>query len=192
MSVPVSRRTLSDLEFYNVAFQLRLNITNLLLRDFAIKDKIRNLSVLQGMRGMTDEDTKTLAEIAEKYGYDKPVIERYPYWLIDHFRETILGLLRDMMQNITGANTIYAISEREYQERRMLQTRAIINCEQLLQEMQYVAHVIPCDIEKFIPYVEMIEREIALLKGWRKSDNRILTQIREGKRRSASAKKAQG
>ena len=192
MSVPVSRRTLSDLEFYNVAFQLRLNITNLLLRDFAIKDKIRNLSVLQGMRGMTDEDTKTLAEIAEKYGYDKPVIERYPHWLIDHFRETILGLLRDMMQNITGANTIYAISEREYQERRMLQTHAIINCEQLLQEMQYVAHVIPCDIEKFIPYVEMIEREIALLKGWRKSDNRILTQIREGKRKSAAAKKAQG
>ena len=175
-----------------MAFQLRLNITNLLLRDFAIKDKIRNLSVLQGMRGMTDEDTKTLAEIAEKYGYDKPVIERYPHWLIDHFRETILGLLRDMMQNITGANTIYAISEREYQERRMLQTHAIINCEQLLQEMQYVAHVIPCDIEKFIPYVEMIEREIALLKGWRKSDNRILTQIREGKRKSAAAKKAQG
>ena len=57
--------------------------------------------------------------------------------------------------------------------------------------MQYVIHVSPCDIEKFMPYVEMIEREIALLKGWRKSDNRILSQIKEGKRKAPS-KKSQG
>lgn len=30
-----------------------------------------------------------------------------------------------------------------------------------------------------IRYVEMIEKEIALLKGWRKSDNKILKKIRE-------------
>ena len=191
MSVPVSKRTLSDLEFYHTAFKMRLAFTNLLLRDFAIKDKVRNLQVLSGMRGMSEEDTRALAEIAEKYGFKQPVIERYPHWLIDHFRETILGLLRDLMQNITGANTIYAINEREYLERRSLQNRAIINCEQLLQEMQYVIHVIPCDIEKFMPYVEMIEKEIALLKGWRKSDNRILAQIKEGKRKAPS-KKSQG
>lgn len=182
MSVPVSKRTLSDLEFYHNAFNLRLNITNLLLRDFAIKDKIRNLQVLQGMRGMTDEDTRALGEISERYGFSKPVIERYPEWLINHFRCVILDLLRDMMHNITGANSIYAVSEADYYERRRLQTSAIIACENLLQEMQYIIHVIPCNIEKFMPYVEMIDREVALLKGWRKSDNRILRQIREGKR----------
>ena len=187
MSVPVSRRTLSDMEFFHNAFDLRLKITNLLLRDFALKDKIRNLQVLSGMRGMTEEDTQALADIAEKYGFKHPVLERYPHWLIDYFRENILGLLRKLIQNITAANSIYATSEREYFERRMFQTHAIINCEQLLQEMQYILHVIPCDIEKFVPYVESIEREIALLKGWRKSDNKILTRLRESKN-----KKSQG
>lgn len=52
MSVPVSKRTLSDLEFFKNANQLRLSVTNLLLRDFALKDKVRNLQVLAGMRGM--------------------------------------------------------------------------------------------------------------------------------------------
>ena len=189
MSVPVSKRKLSDLEFYHNAFNLRLSITNLLLRDFAIKDKIRNLHVLQGMRGMTDEDTKILEEIANKYGFSQPVLERYPHWLIDHFREIILSLLSDMMHNIIGANSIYVVSESDFHERRRLQTGAIITCENLLQEMQYIIHVIPCNIEKFMPYVEMIDREVALLKGWRKSDNKILRQIREGKRSIAPVKK---
>ena len=37
----------------------------------------------------------------------------------------------------------------------------------------------PVDAQKYIRYVEMIEKEIALLKGWRKSDNKILKKIRE-------------
>lgn len=56
---------------------------------------------------------------------------------------------------------------------------AIGNCEQLLQEMQYIISIIPVDAQKYIRYVEMIEKEIALLKGWRKSDNKILKKIRE-------------
>ena len=185
MSVPVSKRTLSDLEFFKNANQLRLSITNLLLRDFALKDKVRNLQVLAGMRGMTPEDTQILADIADKYGFKQPVLERYPHWLIDYFRDNLLTLLRSLIQNITAANTIYATTEYEYNERRSYQNKAIIVCEQLLQEFQYIIHVIPVDIERFMPYVEMIEKEIALLKGWRKSDNRILKQIKSGQRRQA-------
>ena len=102
MSVPVSKRTLSDLEFYHNAFNLRLNITNLLLRDFAIKDKIRNLQVLQGMRGMTDEDTRALGEISERYGFSKPVIERYPEWLINHFSIDFYYLENNILKLYNG------------------------------------------------------------------------------------------
>lgn len=45
--------------------------------------------------------------------------------------------------------------------------------------MQYIISIIPVDAQKYIRYVEMIEKEIALLKGWRKSDNKILKKIRE-------------
>ena len=50
---------------------------------------------------------------------------------------------------------------------------------QIHQEMQYIISIIPVDAQKYIRYVEMIEKEIALLKGWRKSDNKILKKIRE-------------
>jgi hypothetical protein len=47
--------------------------------------------------------------------------------------------------------------------------------------MQYVISILPVDAEKYMPYVAMVDREIALLKGWRKSDNKILKGIKERK-----------
>lgn len=83
-----------------------------------------------------------------------------------------------MIMNITAANSIYPTNESEYYDRRNYQNHAIGNCEQLLQEMQYIISVIPVDVNKFMPYTKMIVKEIQLLKGWRKSDNRILKSIR--------------
>ena len=40
MSVIKNKRSLSRLEFYNNARKLRLNLTNWLLRDFGIRDKV--------------------------------------------------------------------------------------------------------------------------------------------------------
>lgn len=45
--------------------------------------------------------------------------------------------------------------------------------------MQYVLSIFPVDAEKYMVYVEMIEREIALIKGWRKSDNKIASRLQE-------------
>ena len=53
--------------------------------------------------------------------------------------------------------------------------------------MQYIISIIPVDAQKYMRYVDMIEKEIALLKGWRKSDNKILKKIKE-----TEAKKAEG
>lgn len=181
MSVPKSKRGLSDLEFYKNAMLLRLKITNLLLRDFGVKDKIRNLMAAQGMkeRGIEKEDYKILDSIFRKYDIGRPFIERYPKWMLDHFRVNILELLKNLIWNITAANTIYPIHETEVYERRRYQTRAIVNCEQLLQEMQYIIYVVPSDINKLMPYVEMILFEIKLLKGWRKGNKDWLKRIKE-------------
>lgn len=46
MSVPVGKRSLSDLEFYKNAIRLRADITDLLLRDFGVKDKVRDTKIL--------------------------------------------------------------------------------------------------------------------------------------------------
>lgn len=191
MSVLKNKRTLSSMEFYHNAIELRKEMTMLLLRDFGIKDKVRSISSLYGVQGMKPEDDAKFREIVEKYEMTVKVIEEYPAWLIDKMRDSMMDILRDLILNITQANTIYPISEREFHDRRDFQNHAIGNCEQLLQEMQYILSIIPVDAQKYMRYVERIEKEIALLKGWRKGDNKILKHIREQeeKRRLEEEKK---
>jgi hypothetical protein len=153
MSVLKNRRGLSKLEFYHNARKLRKELTTLLLRDFGVKDKIRKAK--------------------DEAGNEITVIEGYPDWLIEEFRRSIISILRSLMMNITAGNTIYPISEPELQLRRRYQTGAIVNCEQLLQEMHHCEDVLPVHIKKFIPYVDLIEFEIKLLKGWRKANTKI-------------------
>ena len=154
MSVLKNRRHLSKLEFFNTAISLRRDITNLLLRDFGIKDRTR-----------TFINTET--------GKEYTVIEEYPDWLIIHFRQNILLILRNLVHHITAANTIYPVNLAEVQARRLYQDKAIINCEQLLQEFQYCADIFPVKLSKFMPFIDSIELEIKLLKGWRKSTNQF-------------------
>jgi hypothetical protein len=138
---------------YHTARDLREDITNLLLRDFGVKDKIRT-EMVDGSKRVT-------------------IIEEYPEWLISYFRTNILGMLRDLMKNITSGNTIFPVNEYELNIQRQYKTMAITACEDLLQEMQFIADLLPVKLAKFLPYAERIEKEIALLKGWRKSSNKL-------------------
>jgi hypothetical protein len=160
MSVLKNNRTLSKLEFYHNARTMREQITNFLLRDFGIRDKVRKV------RG---EDN-----------IEVTIIEEYPAWLITFFRQSIIGILRALMMNIMAANTIYPVTLEELAERRKYQTAAIINCEQLLGEMTYCSDVLPIELAKFLPYIDKIAFEIKLLKGWRKSGNDLAKKIQNG------------
>jgi hypothetical protein len=155
MGVLKNRRNLSRLEFYHNARKLRENITNLLLRDFGVRDKVRKIKT------------------PPPENMEITIIEEYPEWLIVTFRQNIMQILRSLMMNITAGNTIFPTSREEAVLRRRYQTGAVVNCEQLLQEFQYFADVLPVKLAKFLPYVDSIELEIKLLKGWRKSTNEL-------------------
>lgn len=179
MSVPKNKRSLSELEFFHNALMLRKEMTELLLRDFGIKDKVRTPAKEPFILKMEKDDQHVMLELFEKYHVTE-LSEQYPMWLIETFRNNILDILHDLIMNITAANTIYPVYESELLERRNLQNRAIGNCEQLLQEMQYVISVVPVNANKYMRYVEMIDKEIALLKGWRKSDNKRTKYLKKG------------
>jgi len=149
------KRGLSKLEFYNNARKMRKELTLLTLRDFGIHSR--------GAKFKTD----TGSQQPEGF-YDE---------LLAEFSKNIRNILRNMMMNITAANTIYPVNDEEVQTRRQYQTAAIINCEQLLQEVLYCEDVLPVKVSKFIPYIERIELEISLLKGWRKSNKKIVALI---------------
>jgi hypothetical protein len=157
LSVLKSKRSLSKLEFYHNARKLRKDITELLLRDFGVRDKVRKIKT-EGNMELT-------------------IIDEFPNWLIIEFRNNVLRLLHNLIMNITAGNTIYPTIPEEITVRRRYQTAAIVNCEQLLQELMYCSDVLPLGLEKFTPFVDAIEFEIRLLKGWRKSTNKMADDL---------------
>lgn len=169
MSVLARNRSLSKLEFYVNAIKLRKKIVLLLLRDLGLKNRVRNLHIQTEI--MAPEDAAAFRQITEKYCIGE-LTDEYPEWIIEKLRSSIWDLLRDMMVNITRAYTVWATNISEAHERRNAQNRAIADCESILKELEFATEILPVDAEKYMSYVEIIEREIALLKGWRKSDNK--------------------
>lgn len=213
MSVPKGKRSVSEAQFAITAIDLRKEITELLLRDFGLKDKVRTVEQYAKTKKMleqdesdfleivkkyhmSDQEAETLLEIVDKYqmadadrarfielvsayNMNDLVIEQYPAWLVEKTRSNILDILENLIMNITMANSIFPVCVAEFNERRIRQDRAIGNCYQLFQEMQFVISVFPVNAQKYMRYTDMIEKEIALLKGWRKSDNKILRRLQK-------------
>lgn len=160
MSVLKSKRGLSKMEFYHNARKLRRELTEFLRRNFGVHSR-KNASKIN----------PTLPDD----WYDEDIVD---------FSKNIRILLRNLVWNITAANTINASSEKlveekkkRLSERRGYQNAAIINCQQLIQEFQFCEDSLPINAEKLLPYVESLNLEITLLKGWRKSDNKLWEQI---------------
>ena len=168
MSVLARKRNLSELEFYKNAIVLRRDMTFLLLRDLGVKSTIRNMRV--NTKRMAADDATIFMDLLDKY--QLKIAGDYPEWLINKLRSNIWDILTNLMLNITKAYTIWARCKTEAEERRISQDRAVACCESLLKELELAAEVLPVDAEKYMRYVGMIDREIALLKGWRKSDNK--------------------
>ena len=160
-----NKRGLSRLEFYHNARRLRKELTLLTLRDFGVHSR--------GAKFKAD----TGSQQPEGF-YDE---------LIDEFSKNIRTLLRNLMMNITAGNSIFPVTHEELATRRMYQNGAIGNCQQLLQEFLYLEDVMPVKASVFIPYIEKIEFEEKLLKGWRKWNSKRAKEI-DAKKFSGGAK----
>ena len=179
MAIPKYKRTSeSKLQFMHNALELRKKITNLLLRDFGLKDKVRNTKAfLNNTCKMDESDSQAVMDIMQKYNLNKEIVDEYPKWWVDYERSLIMNLLSELISNIIQANSIYVSTEQEYHNRRTYWNNAIGNCNTLLNEFEYIRHVLPIDAEKYMSYVDMINNEIALIKGVRKSDNKVLKKL---------------
>ena len=134
---------------------------------------------------MLPPDREAFLDILKRYNLTDQLAVDYPNWWIMERRVTIDRLCAQMLQSIRSANAIYPTSEQEYWERRLQQNKAIGAVEALSEELQFVIammyQTLGVDVEKYMPFAELLEKELNLLKGWRKSDNRILRQIKNGK-----------
>ena len=196
MSVLKNNRGTSELEFYHTAIKLRKEITQNLLRDFGVKNR-------DAVRSKNFPDDELRVKIVQEYPKmelffnkytrmqeeirTRDVVSEYPYWLVFRFRDEMMDLLKQLIDNITDANSIYPINLHELEVRRDYQTAAIGACEKMLQELQYIITTLPVNIEKYENITNMIMQEQVLIKGWRKSDNKIRKSILDREKESVTA-----
>lgn len=170
MSVLKSKRKPSQFEVFHQLTKLRKDITDLLLRDFGF-DTVKAEKRLEKRFG------KPFEELDEKqqatYTRQKRRWDAFDEWFIEDERKTIVNCLRAITREVYIANSIYPTVQEELTERRLHQDRAIGLCYTLTQELQYAIETLPVDVNQYLRFGEMIQAEVNLIKGWRKSDNKF-------------------
>lgn len=173
MSVPEYRRNKSSVEFLANFHKLRKEVNMILMRDFGIKPRHYSVDLIQQIYDLDENDETVLREIMNKYGMDSSQIQKYPKWLVDSWRTQIRQIMSNMGVEIELANSIFITSMDEYYERRKHWTLAIGYCNALKDVFHEILDCLP-DV-KVGAYTEvsiLLKKEIELLKGVRKSDNK--------------------
>lgn len=170
MSVLKSKRKPSQFEVFHQLTKLRKDITDLLLRDFGF-DTVKAEKRLEKRYGKPFEklDEKQQAT----YTRQKRRWDAFDEWFIEDERKTIVNCLRAITREVYIVNSIYPTVQEELTERRLHQDRAIGLCYTLTQELQYAIETLPVDVNQYLRFGEMIQTEVNLIKGWRKSDNKF-------------------
>lgn len=101
------------------------------------------------------------------------------------------GLCREIVKLIDMANSINPQYLCECDQQRLWQDEAIGLCNNLKRELNHIADAMPCNKNFSAEVTENIQREIELLRGWRKSCLNIRTNVikKEIKRRETVAEK---
>lgn len=170
MSVLKSKRKPSQFEVFHHLNKLRKDITDLLLRDFGF-DIVKAEKRLDKRFGKPYEELDERQQAA--YTRLKRRWEAFDEWFIEDERKVIVNCLRAITREVYIANSIYPTLQEELAERRLHQDRAIGLCYTLTQELQYAIETLPVDVNQYLRFGEMIQTEVTLIKGWRKSDNKF-------------------
>lgn len=159
MSVLVSKRKESKFEAITYSIELHNMLIDLMQRGFGIKDLDHYVRV--------------------RYAFGKDATEdfaKYRY-MMQNYKSRIDQLASLLTNNVRAANSIYPTSMHEYEQRRDYQNNAIVNCEQLIKELQRVVEIFEVDINIYGRYIKAIDREIGLIKRWRQRDNKIKSYL---------------
>ena len=171
MSVLKSKRKPSQFEVFHHLYKMRREITDLLLRDFGYSYEKAEKRLLRRFNGREYRElNETEREHLDKI---KQRLDAFDDWFIYDQRQTIVNCLREITKEVYIANSIYPTCREELIRRRLHQEEAIGQCYRLVQELQYAIETLPVDVNTFMRFGQMVQTEINLIKGWRKSDNKF-------------------
>jgi len=176
-NVPAYKRNLSGVEFIDKFHRIRKEIILILMRDFGIKARTYTVSLLEDIYSIDPEDKEMLEAITYKYGIDSAIIDKYPEWLINGWRNEIMMILNNIGIEIECANAIYITNLDEYYLRRNHWDNAIGYIYALKDKLHEVIDCIQVRVNAYEAVFKLIRDEIKLLKSVRKSDNKILSKL---------------
>ena len=159
MSVVKSKRNESRLEVLVQADRLAKSLTDLMVRDFGIKDP------------------EMVAR--RKYAFGKDRVEnasRYRF-LISETKTSLSQDVRLLTYHIESANAIFPTTLSECDKRRELQDLALGNCAHIRHELQRFCDVFDVRIGDYRIPVAELDREVALLKKWRQKDSSVRRKL---------------
>lgn len=173
MSVIKYRRGLSEMEFYKNALRLQTKTTQWYMSDFGTTKSIKRMRTV--LPELSEEDEETITCILKKNGISSssPFKTTINPRFLDSEWDVLSNHLRNLISNLTHANSIYPTTQQELDRRRDYQNKAIGDCYSISQEFQYIASVISIDLNKIKPLLDLLDSEISLIKGWRKSDSKF-------------------
>ena len=121
------------------------------------------------------QDDEERAEMSKTI---REVEDDFDCWFIKRERDRVADFCQGISEHLRAANTIYPdpknpAYEAEVTERRIEMDRALICCNKLQDELQYIAEVLPADKNKFMNIVLEIQDEFNIIKKLRQSDNRF-------------------
>ena len=176
MSVPLSERNPSEFQVHTHLKDLRSAVTELIFRDFGFSER-KNAKSIEHFRKMLEKNknSKNINIIIQNMIIKNESIQD---WFLERERNIVLDIMRDIAREFDLANSIYpsntCAKEREYIERRLHLDNAIGYCTDLYREIEYIMDVLPVDANKFTRFADMINTQMKMFKGLRKSDNRFM------------------
>ena len=157
MSVLVSKRKESKHEAIVFSVELHNMLIEFAQRNFGIKDPERMLREKYS-RGDTD-----------------------PMYLLAEHKRQIHHLASLLEADLRAAKSLYPTTLHEYEIRRDYQNFGIVNCNQLINQLQRIIDVFDVDLNVYERYIKAIDREIELIKRWRQRDNKIKKYVSQQK-----------
>ena len=174
MSVEKGKRRQSRFEAAHHYIKLRNEVTMLMLQDFGFSQEKYKKQIEK-----YHHDHQSNPNVEEIINRWRKKAESFHRWFIDKECDAISEILRKIDTEFTIANSIYPSSKPEFKaadycQRRKHLNEAIAECYVLKSEINYVIRTLPVDINKFKRFATLIDEQIALFKGVRKSDNRFI------------------
>ena len=148
-------------------------ITELSFRGFG-KRKRKSPTVPRNFDEWSEESRKNwIIKMKEKVQQQ----EKWDMDFISNETRVVDDICRRIIHLIDQANIIVPQNVMEHDQKRLLQDEAIGLCSNLKHELNHIADTIPCNINFLTLQIDSVNKEINLLKGWRKSFNQSRDKI---------------